>query len=288
MTLQLLDVGGLWPLDADGFILNDAAPSKILPPYGAAIEESVRVYRRHVGQDLHSVYVRGSVARGRAVPGVSDLDCFAVTRRSSGGQDDSWLAAAGVRIANLTPLVTDVQLELWPCDEVMVLDRFAETCFLLKTQSACVWGEDLGPRLPRFKPDVAVANNDICQIEADVEEAIVALKADGSPPDVRYWCRRIMKNILRTGFSLVMLQERSFTRDLKPCYEAFTRHYPDQQTAMRRVLELAIIPSADRDVVVSVLAVFGAWLIAQSDAWLSRHNPARVLQLPLHRPGSGP
>lgn len=93
MTLELLDVGGWWPLDGDGFILNDAAPGKILPPHRAAIQEAVRAYRRHVRADLHSVYVRGSVARGRAVPGVSDLDCFAVTRISSGGQDDPWLAA---------------------------------------------------------------------------------------------------------------------------------------------------------------------------------------------------
>lgn len=175
-----------------------------------------------------------------------------------------------------------MQLELWPFDEVVVLDRFAETSFLLTTQGACVWGGDLAPRLPRFKPDVVVATNDICQIQADVEEAAAAILADGSPPVVRYWYRRIMKNVVRTGFSLVMLQERTFTRDLKPCYEAFIRHFPGQQPAMRRVLELAIIPTLDPDTVLTVLAVFGTWLVAQAEAWLGRYNPARVLELPLH------
>lgn len=283
MTLQLLDIGGLWPLDAGGFILSDASPDKILPPYQAAVAAAVAAYRKHLGTQLSGVYVRGTVPRGQAVPGVSDLDCFAVVSGAAEDLDDTWLKAAGAEIAQAQPIVSDVQLEIWPLAEVLVTDRFSEMSFLLKTQSACVWGQDLAPRLPRFKPDAIVANNDISQIRPDIEEAIAALHADGSPPRVLYWCRRIMKNILRTGFSLVMLDEGVFTRDLKLCYEFFARQYPGQDQAMRRVLELAIQPTSDRGVVLDLLTTFGAWMIARADEWLLQHNPSRVVEMPIVR-----
>jgi hypothetical protein len=215
------------------------------------------------------------------VPGVSDLDCFAVVSGDAEEVDGSWLKAAGAEIARQNPIVSDVQLEIWPLDEVLLTDRFNEMSFLLKTQSACVWGEDLAPQLPRFKLGVIVANNDISQIQPDIEEAIAALHDDGSPARVVYWCRRIMKNMLRTGFSLVMLSEGVFTRDLKLCYEFFARHYPAQEQQMRRVLELAIQPTTDREVVLARLTTFGEWMIARADEWLAQYNPSKVIEMPM-------
>lgn len=281
MPLQLLNVGGLWPLDADGYLLSDAGADKILPPYQAAVAAAVTAYREHLGAQLSGVYVRGTVPRGQAVPGVSDLDCFAVVSGDPETIDDTWLKAAGAKIARLHPIVSDVQLEIWPLAEVLITDRFTEMGFLLKTQSACVWGDDLAPRLPRFKPDAIVANNDISQIRPDIEEAIAALHADSSPSSVRYWCRRIMKNILRAGFSLVMLEAAVFTRDLKLCYEFFARYYSAQEQDMRRVLELAIQPTTDREVVLDLIATCGSWMIARADEWLEQHNPSKIVEMPL-------
>lgn len=281
MPLQLLAIGGLWPLDADGYLLSDASPAKILPPYRAAVAAAVTAYREHLGAQLAGVYVRGTVPRGQAVPGVSDLDCFAVVSGDPEAIDDTWLKAAGAEIVRLHPIVSDVQLEIWPLAEVLITDRFTEMGFLLKTQSACVWGDDLAPRLPRFKPDAIVANNDISQLRPDIQAAIAALQADSSPPSVRYWCRRIMKNIVRAGFSLVMLEAGVFTRDLKLCYEFFARHYPAQESAMRRVLELAIQPATDREVVLELLTTFGGWMIARADEWLEQHNPSKIVEMPM-------
>jgi hypothetical protein len=281
MPPKLLDIGRLWPIDAEGYIVNDASSSMIAPPYHGAVAAVVATYQRYLGAQLHSVYVRGTVPRGQAVLGVSDLDCFAVALGAPDQLDDSWLKAEGMRIAAEHRCVSDIQLEIWSYAEVLVTDRFTEMSFLLKTQSACVWGPDLAPDLPRFKPDLIVANNDISQIQPDIEAALAALNADASSQNVLYWCRRIMKNILRTGFSLVMLEERAFTRDLKLCYEYFSRHYPERADTMRQVLDLAIEPTSDRATVLRVLHTFGGWMIAEADNWLARHNPAKIVEMPL-------
>ena len=43
----------------------------------------------------------------------------------------------------------------------------------ITSKAACVWGEDVIPYLPRYKPGILVANSDTSQIGSDIETAIV-------------------------------------------------------------------------------------------------------------------
>ena len=43
----------------------------------------------------------------------------------------------------------------------------------MTSNAACVWGEDVIPYLPRYKPGILVANSDTSQIGSDIETAIV-------------------------------------------------------------------------------------------------------------------
>src|SRR5690606_41345984 len=64
--------------DAEGFLPTRPDRRPIAGPWASAVALVVDAYRDRLGPALHSVYVRGSVARGLAVEGVSDLDTFAV------------------------------------------------------------------------------------------------------------------------------------------------------------------------------------------------------------------
>lgn len=141
------------------------------------------------------------MARGTAVDGVSDLDDFALLDRNPNDPDLSWREGAAERLTARHTHVTGVGLDLVTADEIGGTDRFSELALQMGTQTACVWGEDVIPRLPRYRPGVLVANN-VVQIQADIEEAISELERDPSHENTRYWCRRISKNIVRAGFSL--------------------------------------------------------------------------------------
>jgi hypothetical protein len=71
-----------------------------------------------------------------------------------------------------------------------------------------------------------------------------------------------MKRLIRTGFELVMEQEQTYTRDLYPCYAAFSRHFPAQEPQMQHALERAIAPSDSKGALAQFLKLFGAWMIA--------------------------
>ena len=131
----------------------------------------------------------------------------------------------------------------------------------------------------RYKPGILVANSDISQIKPDIEEAIVGLDVNSGSQSSRYWCRRIAKNIIRAGFSLTILRERSYTRDLYPCYRAFARRYPQQESRMRRAVEYALDPSANAEEVRAFLSDFGGWMIEAAEDWLEVHNPSGEVEL---------
>jgi hypothetical protein len=278
-VVRIRPIGRFWRIDADGFIQNDAAPQKILPPYSRLVADVRDVYLEHLGRRAHSVYVRGTVARGLAVEGVSDLDSFALVRCAPESPDLSWTGALAERLLTQHPYVSGIELGCVDSDEIASTERFSELDLLMVTQTACIWGEDVIPYLPSYKPGILVANSDISQIKPDIEEAILGLDTDSGTQSARYWCRRIAKNIVRAGFSLTILQNRSYTRDLYPCYRAFAKRYPKQESRMRRAVEYGLDPSSDAEEVKVFLSDFGGWMIEAADDWLELHNPSRQLAL---------
>jgi uncharacterized protein len=284
-------MGRYWRTDEAGYLLNDADRSLIAAAFWPLVDAVVAAYVRHVGDALHSIYITGSVARGTAIAGQSDLDTFAVLGDEvdpllilQGWMDDAEQAIG----AQFAGVISHVQLDLMPPDAVADQpEDFAIGAFIIRTHSACVWGPDLAPELPDYNLNdplvrLAIANDDLVQIGPDIAEAIAELAADGSAGNVAYWGRRIGKNMLRTGFGLTTLATPRHTRDADLCCAAFAEAYPAQAGAMRTVLAMVDAPPTDADAPLALLRGFGAWLADEADRWLDAYNPERRLAFRLY------
>src|SRR5689334_19233370 len=73
-------LGRFLALDAEGWVVNEASVAKIGQPWAAALADVTAACIERYGARLHSLYVRGSVATGQAIPGRSDLDAVALLR----------------------------------------------------------------------------------------------------------------------------------------------------------------------------------------------------------------
>ncbi len=269
--------GKFWEIDADGFIVNEASPTKIQNIYENSIEAVVRAYRAHVTGSLHSVYLRGTVPRGMAVPGHSDLDTFALVSDNVTTGDLAWPISVETKIIGDCPHLTGVQFEIFSTSDAMTTNEVFEMPFVIKTQTVCVYGDDLSARLPNYRPDATFANIDIIQIKQDIDEAKAFVSAAMTDEhQIRYWCKRIMKNVVRTGFSLTIVNEKKYTRDLLPCVQIFARHFPDQAGKMQRALQYAVDPTVTPIDLMAFLNEFGGWLVDEANAWLDEHNPDRL------------
>lgn len=273
--------GRLWQLDANGYILNDARAEYIHPPFDVLVNDAVAAYTQHLTNDIHSIYVSGSVARGLAVEGESDMNIFAVLNEIS--DPDlvlrDWIPPAEEAILDKHKSIADIRLDLWPYAYVLNDPAyFSIGAFIIKTQSVCVWGSDLASELLDYRISPHIANDDIVQINDDVLESLDDIQTN--PRRARTVAYRVSKQLLHTGFSLVMLEEGVYTRDLNLSYECFVKHYPDRAHYMRQALEYAHNPPRDPQLVLNLLDDLGLFVISEADKWLDKHNPDRYLALP--------
>ncbi len=230
-------LGAYLPADLHGFLPARPANSVIVEPWSAAVRALVGGYLDEWGSSVHSVYVRGSVARNLAVPGLAD-----------------WSAAIDRELRAQFPFLSGVEVDLLPVETV--LDRRNPYAFILKSEAACVHGEDLSERLERFH--LSEVNFQTRYFSDHLEEFLTEypLEPDEGRPGFVAW---LAKRFLRLGMELVMERERCYTRDLYLCYESFAVHYPEEGASMYRVLGLAIHPVPNDETIV-FLREFGAWL----------------------------
>lgn len=220
----------------------------------------VDAYLKRWGEDIHSIYVRGSLAKGLAVEGVSDIDSFAVlmpgkVQRESYDEFGVWAEDVEQNIQEAFSFVAGVEFGLETFAGVRARDN--PYTFIIKTEAACIYGESLvesiGPY--RLGPEVAFQTRYFEQhLEQFSEEYPDEPEAD--KPEYLVW---LMRRFLRLGMELVMIDEKRYTRDLYLCYESFAKHYPEQAAEMYRALELAVNPKTG-SATESFVQEFGAWL----------------------------
>lgn len=144
---------------------------------------------------------------------------------------------------------------------------------MIKTHSICVYGEDLRDNLPYFRADTTLANEHLINIKSHIDQAKEDLKDNEDKEDILDCCTWIMKIIIRAGLALIMEEEKQYTRDLYPAYEAFSRYYPEKKEKMLQALEYAINPTNQTKDISFYLNDMGKWMIEASEEWLSLHNP---------------
>ena len=236
--------------------------------WSEAVEVLKDAYLERWGDAVHSIYIRGSVAKGLAVKGISDLDSFAVMQPRWDNTVthealEAWMEKVEGVIQTTFPFVESIEVGLEAYNGV--LDRANIYTFIIKTDAVCVHGESLARKIDPYKPDAEIA----FQTRYFREHLNYFLdeypqEPDGEKADFLAW---LMRRFLRLGMELVMMKEQRYTRDLYLCYESFAKHYPGREGEMYRALELALNPEASRESE-RFAQTFGAWLEGEAERCL--------------------
>lgn len=213
---------------------------------------------------IHSIYVRGSLAKGLAIDGISDIDSFAVlmpgeVQTLSYDQFGAWAQKVEQNIQEAFPFVAGVEFDLETFENVC--ERENPYTFIIKTEAACVYGENLVDGIDPYKlsPEIAFQTR---FFEHHLNQFIAeySSKPEADKLDYIVW---LMRRFLRLSMELVMVDEKRYTRDLYLCYESFAKHYPEHVEEMYRALELAINPKTGQ-ATESLVQEFGTWLTAEA------------------------
>jgi len=239
-------------VDKNGFILTKVKVSKIKKPFVKLIAEVKDELLLNFEEQIDSIYLYGSVATGEAEVKKSDLDVLVVFKKKPSIKSKKLIENLSEKLSKKhKALVREVGIVLSDVKEVNK-DTYGWGCFL-KHLCVDIHGENLSGKLPNFKPTRKVAE----AFNGDCKKVIMAArkKLSGHPnkKEVLKISSSTARKILRTGFSLVMEKEKSWTTDLKKSYLVFTKHYPEQKAAMKKVLEMALSPTNSKSELIELL-----------------------------------
>ncbi|MFE6481541.1 nucleotidyltransferase domain-containing protein [Streptomyces sp. NPDC057757] len=270
-------------LDAQGHIAPEGALGLIPREFGPVVVTARDRLMDVFGARLNSAYLYGSVPRGTARVGTSDLDLLLVLREEPTEEDR----------ADARSLDSALDKEFAQIDGSGTL-LFSRTRLLsgLETHDlgwfvACLCtrllGEDLAEYLPRYRPDSLLAretNGDLALLLPRWHERIADTAADtaDTAESRRRLVRFMSRHLVRTGFTLVMTRWNGWTSDLTEMAEAFAVYYPERAVEMRRAAVLGHEPSGDLAVLRSYVDDLGPWLAEEY---------ARVHGVKAPRPGQG-
>ncbi len=250
------NIGTILSVNDNGYIVNQSSIEKITQPWSNIVSDIVEAYKKHIPNNIHSIYIKGSVSRGTPIKGISDIDCLALLHDVN--IDTSWKDSLKKDLESKYPFCTD--FDLVDKDVKKITDGKNKIApVLLKTMATCVYGKDVIRDLPDIKPG---KESLICTygFKNFINKKIELLNNKDESIDIKSQCKYIMKRILRTAFELVMEKEESFTRDLYPCYELFSKNYPEKEKEMKEVLFLAINNTDDKEKILEILNGIGIWI----------------------------
>lgn len=247
-------IGGFFPMDEEGHVLNPADKNTIPQSAWPVLEEIIKQYRLYFKEQLHSVWLRGSLARGIQTQHSADMDVFALI---DGDMNKRWANAPWADTPEWNAVGHPIGLQ---SVEMMIshyqprIDPFI--AMLIKTQSCCIAGEDISDTIAPVYPSKTMMLN-YRWIKADLKAFLAIANPDQGA------LRQITKVMIRTGFELVMEKIKRYTPDLFWCWVSFARYYPNWSAKMRLMVELYLNPGSYTTSHICAIEYLGNWLVGK-------------------------
>jgi hypothetical protein len=261
--IEVRSIGTVLETDEAGYLISESSIENIREPWLSAAKALVAGYQEHLGNSLDSIYIRGSVARGTGIEGVSDLDAIILIKGEVANVDLSWKQNFLRDLKTAYPFCNGFDADATSLEEVMA-GQHPITSFNIKILGAHAFGEDIRPLLPPMRPEDGASVTKWFDQE-HLENKIAHLRETPQEKlNVKTECKWLAKHILRVGYELVMQRDQSYTRDLYTSWEIFSKYYPEKSAEMRQVLELAINHTEDRERVLAMLEGIGQWVVKKA------------------------
>lgn len=239
-------------LDMDGCIRRGGALDRVPAAFADVVAGLRFAVLGTFGSRLDGLYLYGSIPRGTAVEGRSDLDAVVLVPGEPTAADtaavreiERSLDAAHPQIDGAGILVLSRELILSPAERY-------DGGFFLACLCTPLVGADVARELPRYPPSVELArdtNGDVAAVLAELRAGL----ADADPAEARRICRRAARRTLRAAFCLVMPCWQGWESDLDRVAAIVADYYPDWAADLRWAVALAREATADRSEIAALL-----------------------------------
>ncbi|MDH6488421.1 nucleotidyltransferase domain-containing protein [Streptomyces sp. SAI-127] len=247
-------------LDAQGYIEREGSLGRIPQPFRAVVAAARDRVLDLFGPRLHSAYLYGSIPRGTARVGRSDLDLLLALRDEPTDADREGVRELGEALDKEFPQIDGVGTLLYSRDLLLSEPERHDLGWFVACLCTPLLGDDLAEYLPRYRPDALLAretNGDLTLLLPRWSERIA--EADSDETRTRL-VRFMSRHLVRTAFTLVMPLWNGWTSDLGEMAEVFGAYYPERAEQLRAAAVLGHAPTADTAVLRTYVDDLGPWL----------------------------
>ncbi|WP_203779450.1 nucleotidyltransferase domain-containing protein [Actinoplanes philippinensis] len=261
-------------LHRDGTIAREGRLDRVPAVFGPVVEAArVEVTSAFGAHRLHSAYLYGSIPRGTAIPGVSDLDVLLAFRDEPGDADHARARAVEDALDQRFEQINGVGILLCGTRKLLSDLERHDLGFFVACLCTSWIGDDLAAHLPSYRPTSLLAR----ETNGDLDAALVrwshqAAEATTST-DAEVLTRGIGRRLVRTGFTLIMPRWGGWTSDLGQEAALFGDYYPHRAAQMTIAADVARRPSADLSVAGMLIDDLGRWLADEYTAVHGKKAP---------------
>ncbi|MBN0047013.1 nucleotidyltransferase domain-containing protein [Streptomyces actuosus] len=251
-------------LDALGFFVREGSLARVPPSFEPVVAEARHRLPGLFGSRLHSAYLYGSVPRGTARTGRSDLDLLLALHEEPTDADRDAVRELEKALDAEFPQIDGVGTLLYGRARLLSEAERHDMGWFLACLCTPLLGDDLGQRLPRYRPDSRLAretNGDLGRLLPRWRERTAS--AGGSEEARRPLVRFMSRHLVRTGFTLVMPRWRGWTSDLHEMAGVFGAYYPERARQMAEAAVRGYEPVGDASVLRSYVDDLGPWLAGE-------------------------
>ncbi|WP_244451809.1 nucleotidyltransferase domain-containing protein [Streptomyces seoulensis] len=251
-------------LDAEGFIAREGSLARVQDAFRPVVAAARAGLTEAFGARLHSGYLYGSVPRGTARVGRSDLDLLVALRTEPADADRTAAADLGRDLDRRFPQIDGVGTLLYSRARLVSEAERYDLGWFLACLCTPLLGDDIAGGLPRYRPGSLLAretNGDLARLLPRWRERIAgaADTEEARRPLVRFMSR----HLVRTGFTLVMPRWNGWTSELDEMAEVCGAYHPRRAAPMRVAARYGREPVGDAAILRGYVDDLGPWLAAE-------------------------
>jgi predicted nucleotidyltransferase len=251
-------------VDVQGHLAREGSLARVPDAFRPVVATARDRLANAFGARLHSAYLYGSIPRGTARVGRSDLDLLVALDEEPGEADREAVRALGEAVDREFPQIDGVGTLLYSRDRLLSDAERYDLGWFVACLCTPLLGDDLAAYLPRYRPDSLLAretNGDLARWLPRWRERIE--QAEDTEEARRPLVRFMSRHLVRTGFTLVMPRWQGWTSDLREMAEAFGTYYPERAAQLRTAARYGHEPVGDPDTLRSYVDDLGPWLAGE-------------------------
>lgn len=246
----------------------------VQPEFQRLVDDARASIASALGEALNSLYLYGSVARGCARAGFSDLDLTIVLARPLSRQESARLEQSRQDLQLRHTEVVKIDFDLGTRQEVLDPAHLYSWGYWLKHECRCIHGEDLAQQFEAFEPSRAIAqavNGDYVQVLNDYLQRIAATRDDMEALRLQ---REAARKLIRATNVLRPCSGGFWPRTLEEFAGCFSERYPELAESIDFFLIQARAPCMPKTLFSARLSSFLEWLHRQQRLLASELDPS--------------